>query len=143
MMLNPWFTPEVYRGSRAFRLFVQAYQFILWKQCYVLIHEKDLPPELWVGRSSPLIGWAADHIQTIVRDLWTLRLSKLLHRLESPDRVGSESQTLSSGEERDEDHTRRASKRVIGSPKLIETLALCYMGSLLLRLPVRLQELYR
>ncbi|ERF76384.1 hypothetical protein EPUS_07092 [Endocarpon pusillum Z07020] len=120
-------TQKVYRGPRAFRLFVQAYQFILWKQCYILIHEKDLPPELW----------------TIIRDLWTLRLSKLLHRLESPDRVGSESQILSSGEERDEDHTRRVSKRVIGSPKLIETLALCYMGILLLRLPVRLQDLYR
>ncbi|KAF7509431.1 hypothetical protein GJ744_007994 [Endocarpon pusillum] len=123
-------TQKVYKGSRAYRLFIQAYQFILWKQCYSLIHEKDLPPELW----------------TIVRDLWTLRLSKLLHRLESPDRVGSESQTLSSGEERDEDHTRRASGRtdkVIGSPKLIETIALCYMGILLLRLPVRLQELYR
>lgn len=111
-----------------------------------MIHEKDLPPELWVSRSSLLIRWTADHIQTIVRDLWTLRLSKLLHRLESPDRVGSESQTLSSGEERDEDHTRKASKRagkVMGAPKLIETIALCYVGILLLRLPVRLQELYR
>lgn len=93
-----------------------------------------------------LTKWVTDHNQIIVRDLWTLRLSKLLHRLESPDRAGSGSQAPSSVEESDEDDTQNASKRAgkeVGSPKLIETIALCYMGIILLRLPVRLQELYR
>jgi RNA polymerase I-specific transcription initiation factor RRN7 len=88
----------------------------------------------------------ADLLKTIVRDLWTLRLSKLVHRLESPQRGDSESQAFSSAaEETGNDDGRKASNRVSGvdSPKLVETIALCYLGILLLRLPVSLGEVYR
>jgi hypothetical protein len=39
----------VLRGARAFQLFLQSWQFILWKQCHVLVHQKGLPAELWVS----------------------------------------------------------------------------------------------
>jgi RNA polymerase I-specific transcription initiation factor RRN7 len=89
----------------------------------------------------------ADLIQTIVRDMWALRLSKLVRRLESPQRGDLESQAFSStAEETGDDDTRKATKRVgvgVDSPKLIETIALCYLGILLLRLTVSLGEIYR
>jgi RNA polymerase I-specific transcription initiation factor RRN7 len=88
----------------------------------------------------------ADLIKTIVRDLWTLRLSKLVHRLESAQPVDSESQACSSAAEGGEDGGRKSVKIVgksIDSPKLVETIALCYMGVLLLRLPIGLVDIYR
>jgi RNA polymerase I-specific transcription initiation factor RRN7 len=92
------------------------------------------------------LNWYADLLQTIVRDLWTLRLSKLAHRLESPQRGDSESQAFSStAEETGDDDSWKASKRVNGvdSPNLVETIGLCYLGILLLRLPVSLGDIYR
>jgi RNA polymerase I-specific transcription initiation factor RRN7 len=82
----------------------------------------------------------------VVRGLWALRLSKLVDRLDSPQRLDSESQAPSSVEESGDDDARKRSKRVgkgIDSPKLVETIALCYMGILLLCLPVGLAEVYR
>lgn len=84
--------------------------------------------------------------KTIVRDLWALRLSKLVHRLESPERVGSESQVLSSAEGSEQEggpETLKTDGKGIESPKLVETIALCYMGMLLLRLPIGLGTVYR
>jgi RNA polymerase I-specific transcription initiation factor RRN7 len=88
----------------------------------------------------------ADLDETIVRDLWTLRLSKLVHRLDSPPRIDTQSQAVSSTEESGIDEAGKRQKKVaqgIASPKLIETIALCYMGILLLRLPISLAEVYR
>lgn len=85
-------------------------------------------------------------IKTIVRDLWTLRLSKLLSRLESPQRGDSESQATPPAEDSGDGAPERSAKRGgkgLESPKLVETIALCYMGMLILRLPVGLGELYR
>jgi hypothetical protein len=84
--------------------------------------------------------------KTIVRDLWTLRLPNLLHRLESPPPVESESQAASSIEESGDGGDQKKLERVrkgFDSPKLVETVALCYMGLLLLRLPIGLTEFYR
>lgn len=39
---------SAYSGRRGYRLFIQAYQLILWKQCYVLVHEKGFPVDLEV-----------------------------------------------------------------------------------------------
>jgi hypothetical protein len=39
---------QVYRGQAAYKLFLESYQHILWKQCYAMIHKKGLPAELWV-----------------------------------------------------------------------------------------------
>ena len=88
----------------------------------------------------------ADLIKTIVRDLWALRLSKLLHRLDTTLQVDVGSKALSSAAEIGDARTRKATRIVdegIESLKLIETIALCYMGILILRLSISLQELYR
>jgi RNA polymerase I-specific transcription initiation factor RRN7 len=124
--------PKVYSGKKAYRLFLQAYQHILWKQCHALVHGKGFPGELW----------------TVVRDLWTLRLSKLLRRVEDHGE-GSESETqglpsgVDSQDESGGETGTQAKTTASGSPSLIETICLCYMGMLLMRLPVRLSQMLR
>lgn len=124
---------KVYRGRKASRLFLQAYQHILWKQCYALIHEKGFAGELW----------------TVVRDLWTLRLSKLLHRLEGPlegeesdNAHGLSSEVDPQGESGSEKEAR-TKQAASALPTLIETICLCYMGMLLMRLPISLSQVLR
>lgn len=38
-----------YRGRQAATLFLQAYQLILWKQCYALVHEHGFPEQFEVS----------------------------------------------------------------------------------------------
>ena len=123
---------RVYHGKKAYRLFLQAYQHILWKQCYALINEQSLPAELW----------------TVVRDLWSLRLSRLLPKLEqSPGDDDTDTVGLSSGvdslDESGGEGQVRNPKLASGSPSLIDTICLCYMAMLLLRLPIRLSQILR
>jgi RNA polymerase I-specific transcription initiation factor RRN7 len=113
-------------------LFLQAYQHILWKQCHSLIREKGFPAELW----------------TVVRDLWSLRLSKLLHKLEDPfDGTDTESQGVSSGvdnQDQSDGQTNSGKKKLAtGSPTLLDTICLCYMAILLLRAPTSLCQILR
>jgi RNA polymerase I-specific transcription initiation factor RRN7 len=103
------------------------------------------------GFVSPILSpgvWSADRrSQTIVRDLWALRLSTLAHKLDTTlSTVESEDQPSSSAEESGEAVGRKASRtfgKGIDSPRLVETVGLCYMGMLLLRLPIGLADLYR
>jgi RNA polymerase I-specific transcription initiation factor RRN7 len=123
---------RVYRGIKAYRLFLQAYQHILWKQCRSLIREKGFPAELW----------------TVVRDLWSLRLSKLLLKLEDPlDGTGTESQGVPSGvdnQDQSDGQTSSAKRKLAtGSPTLLDTICLCYMAILLLRVPTSLCQILR
>jgi hypothetical protein len=91
-----------------------------------------------------------------VRDLWTLWLSRLGNRLqeppstaadELPDTSGHEADTTaSSGTESDTDRDAYAQKQLRkktrskysaqNHPKLIDTIALAYMGIIMLRRPV-------
>jgi RNA polymerase I-specific transcription initiation factor RRN7 len=124
---------KVYRGRKASRLFLQAYQYILWKQCYALIHEKGFLGELW----------------TVVRDLWTLRLSKLLHRLEGPldgedsDDIHGLSSGIDPSGESGSEKEARTKQAASALPTLIDTICLCYMGMLLMRLPISLSQVLR
>ncbi|EXJ54112.1 hypothetical protein A1O7_09449 [Cladophialophora yegresii CBS 114405] len=128
---------RVLRGAKAFQLFLQSWQFILWKQCHALVHQKGLPAELW----------------NVVRDMWTLWVSRLEHRLLQDaatavdgltNTTGNEADTTaSSGEESDTDpgaSAQKMEKRKRESahdyPKLIDTAALAYMGIIMLRRPV-------
>lgn len=124
----------VYRGQRAYKLFLQAYQHIIWKQCYALIHKKDLPSELW----------------TVVRDLWTLRLAQQADKLETPPAPDQERQasftkaeTSEESENEAPDASQVSAKKASDSPVLVETIALCYLGILLMRLPVSIGDMYR
>ena len=92
--------------------------------------------------------------QTLVKDLWTLRLqrvqSKVLYESET-DTEAPSSQVFSSQSESEHTtasrSTRRSRKRDEqvkgGSPKLVETLSLCYIGLLLLRIPVTVADIHR
>lgn len=127
-------TSKIYRGPLAYKLFLQAYQHVIWKQCYALIHEKGLPAELW----------------TVVRDLWSLRLARLAEKLDSPSALDQEGRPMSakaeSGEESETDTQngcRASGKKASDSPVLVETVALCYLGILLMRLPTSIGDVYR
>ncbi|KAK5207081.1 hypothetical protein LTR41_007148 [Exophiala xenobiotica] len=137
---------RILRGAKAYQLFLQCWQFILWKQCHALVHQKGLPAELW----------------TIVRDLWTLWLSKLDHRLRDPTKAdGLAADTEGEGEGEDEPATTSANetdterenvgdpdshkkgKRTHESPQLVDTIALNYIGIILLRRPVSLARIFK
>ncbi|KAI5293754.1 Pol I core factor CF [Ascosphaera acerosa] len=140
---------RTYSGSDAYQLFLEAYQVILWKQGHALVHEKGLPAEL----------------ETIVKGLWALRLQMLTRHedqylsestashsfssrshSQSRSRAGTETGTRGSTRtttaltaEEDAYHARK----VAASPKLIDSLALWYLGCVLLRLPVSAGYLLR
>jgi RNA polymerase I-specific transcription initiation factor RRN7 len=96
-------------------------------------------------------------LETIVRDLWGLRLGVLHRSREERSGYGSGTGTMgfSSTSEGDSDTdgtgmksfgSRRSRKSAVEEerlPKLIETLGLCYLGILLLRLPTGLGEVYK
>ncbi|KAL1970682.1 hypothetical protein VTN77DRAFT_4326 [Rasamsonia byssochlamydoides] len=121
---------KTYRGRQAYRLFIQAYQLILWKQCHALVHKKGFPSD----------------IETVVRDLWALRLGALADKFDDSVEDDDTTQLFSSqaaeateADPEQQFHTRKASD----TPRLVETLALCYLGALLLRLPVSVGDIYR
>lgn len=120
---------------------MQCYQLILWKQCHWLVTVKEFPREL----------------ETIVRDLWGLRVGVLHTSREerSGYRSGTGTMGFSSTSEGNSDTggtgvksfgSRKSRKSAVEEerlPKLIETLGLCYLGILLLRLPTSLGEVYK
>ena len=63
---------KVHRGRASTELHLHCYQLILWKQCYALIHTIGLPPEL----------------ESVIKDLWALRLQLLKGRLSDPEKDG-------------------------------------------------------
>lgn len=120
-----------YSGHQAAKLYLQFYQYILWKQCYALIHTIGLPAEL----------------ERVVKDLWALRLQLVKCEIDEESEANTEfsSQTESEtkAESKDHDGGRKWMVRGTDMPILIETLGLCYFGMVLLRLPVGLGELHR
>ncbi|KZF23440.1 hypothetical protein L228DRAFT_282169 [Xylona heveae TC161] len=123
---------KVYRGPRAFHLYLQAYQFILRKQVHCLVHQKGLPAEL----------------EFVVRDLWALRLQSFKSKAEDISDTDGQSLVFSSQAE-DTDASEVDSRKSRGrrsgyhAPTMIETLALCYIGTLMLRLPVSVGDFIR
>lgn len=133
---------RVLSGREATQLFLQCYQLVLWKQVKWLIDVKGLPGEL----------------ETVVRDLWSVRLRgvKSLGE-EGVGAGGSETVGFSSQSEWERTGTDtdgmessgRAGRRNIkkarleGLPRLIDSLGLCYLGTLLMRLPITLGDFYR
>lgn len=107
---------------------MQAYQFILWKQCYTLIHTIGLPEEL----------------EIVIKDLWALRLQLLKVKVDAtPDQETIFSSQLPVGDNETEDDFR-AQRHVLDKamPSLIDSLGLCYLGMILLRLPVTVGDLH-
>ncbi|KAJ5448198.1 Ubiquitin supergroup [Penicillium cf. griseofulvum] len=113
------------RGRPAYTLFLQIYQLILWKQCDVLVHEHGFPEEL----------------ELIVRDLWALRLQAFETRITAAtedDDVDTETELFSSQPAEDESHDMgfKPNSRYLEWPRLIDSVATCYLAAFLMRLPV-------
>lgn len=83
----------------------------------------------------------------MIKDLWALRLQLL----KSKTGATSDEDTLFSSQpqsetETDEEHEgigRKWKVRGKEMPRLIETLGVCYLGLILLRLPVSIGEMHR
>ncbi|KFY28860.1 hypothetical protein V493_02711 [Pseudogymnoascus sp. VKM F-4281 (FW-2241)] len=129
-------TGLVYDGIEAIKLYAQCWQVVLRKQALWLIRERGMPPEL----------------ETVIRDLWAVRIRNIrgVGEDERNARDGSGFSSTSEGETEGEDDvgmemSRRHRKmaREKGLPKLIESLALCYMAILLLRLPVSVGDIQK
>ena len=85
-------------------------------------------------------------LESVVKDLWALRLQVLKNKT-LPDFDG---ETVFSSQPQTEDETesnhifgRNWKVRATALPTLVETLALCYLGMVLLRLPVSLGDMHR
>lgn len=133
---------KVLTGRDATELFLQCWQLVLWKQVSWLRDTKGLPGKL----------------ETVVRDLWNVRLRAvkgfgnertLMSDSGSVGYSSSDAQTdsdgmgsgsVTSGVSR---LSVRRRKKPNGLPKIIDTLGLCYLGILLLRLPVSMGQLHR
>ena len=79
-----------------------------------------------------------------MKDLWTLRLTKQVEKLSS---LEPQNQNLVGTGEESEKETQNvpntSGKKASDSPVLVETVALCYLGILLMRLPIGLGDIYR
>ncbi|PKX89555.1 TFIIB-type zinc finger domain-containing protein [Aspergillus novofumigatus IBT 16806] len=106
------------------------YQLILWKQCHALVQGRGFPAQL----------------EVVVRDLWALRLESLSERLNDPAEDDREPELFSSQPAATLDEPEGAFKlggRGAQWPRLIDTIGLCYLGCLLMRLPVTIGEFHR
>ncbi|CAI7621081.1 unnamed protein product [Penicillium glandicola] len=119
-------TSKTLRGRPAYTLFLQIYQLILWKQCHVLVHDHGFPEEF----------------EVVVRDLWALRLQDFEMRItdaaEDDDDDTEPEQFSSQPAEKDESREMgfRPNSRYLEWPRLIDSIALCYLAAFLMRLPV-------
>ncbi|KAF8439226.1 hypothetical protein BGX38DRAFT_1134601 [Terfezia claveryi] len=158
---------EVLHGRKGLQLFLKCIQLILRKQVRVLVNEKGFPAQF----------------ETVVRDLWALRLQKALGKLktsvpaaaapgEEPilqdstdgdtgivsaaavtDTETYSSEYWSSDIEVDnavageahpvEKNLLRRNKREFKVPGLIVTIGLCYLGAMMLKVPVPLGDMYK
>ena len=78
-----------------------------------------------------------------MQDLWALRLQKLQERIEDPSVSEENTPVFSSqpedfSEREDEPMSRR---KATDSPRLLEALGLCYLGALLLRIPITVGDM--
>lgn len=93
----------------------------------------------------------ANRKQTLVRDLWALRIHKLTNRVSYDSETDTEGQSQmfssqSEGETSASEASRRSKRRsrvrTDGAPNMRETLSLCYTGMLLLREPVTVADIF-
>jgi RNA polymerase I-specific transcription initiation factor RRN7 len=102
-----------------------------------LIRDKGLPEEL----------------EVITLDLWALRISQFGDRITSDGRTDSQTQsqvfsTLETDDEETDDARgtfrtpKGRDKKLSSVPNLLDTLSLCYLGTLTLRLPVTPGDIY-
>ncbi|KAJ5636646.1 uncharacterized protein N7484_009959 [Penicillium longicatenatum] len=120
------------RGRKAQTLLLQAYQIILWKQCYALVHEHGFP----------------EQFEGIVHDLWALKLQdyalKITESTEDED-IDSEPEIFSSQASQKDDDESSATIRPTYHiwPRMPETVALCYLAALIMQLPFCVADFHK
>ncbi|KAG6075050.1 hypothetical protein E4U15_005838 [Claviceps sp. LM218 group G6] len=125
-------------GQEGKSLYVEAVQLLLRKQLEFLVRKKGHRPEL----------------ETVVRDLWDLRIRGYGASIHDYDISESEPETFSSqpvAADMQEKLSWKPASRVQSwdpargngwpLPRMPETIALCYLGCLLLKIPTRLADL--
>ncbi|MCJ1351744.1 MAG: Pol I core factor CF [Icmadophila ericetorum] len=131
---------RIYEGTKAIHLYIQSHQLILRKQVHALIHTHGFPAQL----------------ETVVHDLWALKLQLLGKKLNASGAILGNAETtdgedgerlFSSQAESESGNGSGREKGGVGidkdMPVLIETLGLCYLGAVLLRIPVLVASLVR
>ena len=127
---------NIYRGKKGYELYLQAWQFLLWKMCYALVHVCGVNGEVW----------------GVVRGLWAVRLGRLVPKFEeklgAEGDVGAESEgvEMTAGtdtEDEEEEEVRFKSVRKAGEgPGLLDVAALSYLGLMVTRYPLPLAEFF-
>ena len=134
-------------GQAGKSLYLEALQLILRNQIAFLVREKGHREE----------------VETVVRDLWDLRIrgfesaktdtdNETGDELElfssQPTKTGDQSDDADEGGDILKSKARAQSwdprrKGAWPMPRVIDTLALCYLGCLLLKMPTRIGEIFR
>ncbi|PYH41405.1 TFIIB-type zinc finger domain-containing protein [Aspergillus saccharolyticus JOP 1030-1] len=120
---------RTYQGRQASRLFLQVYQLILWKQSSALVQSRGFPPEF----------------ENVVRDLWALHLNTFADQINELSEQEDEPRFFSSQPASSFDESTEAKLGTTRTkwPRLIDSLALCYLAALLMRLPVSVEDFHR
>ncbi|RAH83599.1 RNA polymerase I-specific transcription initiation factor Rrn7 [Aspergillus japonicus CBS 114.51] len=120
---------RTYRGRQASRLFLQVYQLILWKQSYTLVQSRGFPPEF----------------ENVIRDLWALHLDTFADQINELSELNDEPRFFSSqpASSFDEPPEAKLGTTQTKWPRLIDSVALCYIAALLMRLPVSIEDFHR
>lgn len=133
-------TGKIYKGPRAFDLYLKCLQLILRHQLWYLTKDRGLPTEL----------------EAVTRDLWSLRIAQLGDRIASHDEESSEfqsqQQVFSTMESEDDatdnekghlrDTREKRNLKLSAAPNLNDCLVLCYLGITTLRLPFTPGDIY-
>ncbi|KAJ5084683.1 hypothetical protein NUU61_009262 [Penicillium alfredii] len=122
---------KTYHGRQAYTLFLQVYQLILWKQCHALVHDHGFP----------------EPFDAVVRDLWALRLQDFSLRIDESTEDEHEDPELFSSQPTDKDEFDemgfKPGSKYLEWPRLLDSVALCYLAALLMRLPICVSDFYR
>ena len=132
-------------GLAGLTLYLQAYQLLLRRQCWALVHAKRLPAPL----------------EALTKDLWSLWLPVLYAAIvstvkKSPNEAAEaaaapaptpakqySTQAASASEDEDGEGAQEHRKENRSCPTLVDALALCYMAAMLLRVPLSVGDLCR
>lgn len=123
------------------------YQLILWKQCHALVQSRGFPAQLEVRPhwfNLTLRCRLTIKVQHVVRDLWALRLETYLNKIQDSS-DGGEIEFFSSqptADQEEPDIVKFGGKH-LQWPRLVDSVALCYLGALLMRLPVGIGDFHR
>jgi RNA polymerase I-specific transcription initiation factor RRN7 len=124
-------------GVEQRRLLVNSLQWVLRKQIWWLIHEKGFPPEFEVNQQEILPALLTP--QVLVQELWLVRrmeLSQYIDQDWDPESLTEEIAFSQIGDSEDEGASPATRNVLATLPTLTQGLALLYLSSCILNLPV-------